>query len=87
MSFTDWPWREWRQQRGAAIALHLEGESLTWHQLCQQVDALAAGFFAQGVTCGAGVALRGKKQPADAALLAGAIAVRRPYSAAEPPAA
>lgn len=63
MSFTDWPWREWRQQRGAAIALHLEGESLTWHQLCQQVDALAAGFFAQGVTCGAGVALRGKNSP------------------------
>ncbi|MBJ3814381.1 o-succinylbenzoate--CoA ligase [Shimwellia pseudoproteus] len=63
MSFTDWPWRVWRQQRGDAIALRLAAETLTWRQLCQQVDALAAGFFAQGVESGTGVALRGKNSP------------------------
>lgn len=63
MSFTDWPWREWRQRRGDAIALRLDSDSLSWQQLCQQVDALAAGFFARGVVPGAGVALRGKNSP------------------------
>lgn len=63
MSFTDWPWRVWRQRRGDAVALRLDGDSLSWQQLCQQVDALAAGFFARGVVPGTGVALRGKNSP------------------------
>ncbi|WP_241723139.1 o-succinylbenzoate--CoA ligase [Raoultella sp. HC6] len=68
MIFRDWPWRHWRQRRGEAFALRLNDDSLTWQQLCERVDALTAGFVAQGVGEGDGVILRAHNQPA--ALLA-----------------
>lgn len=68
MIFRDWPWRHWRQRRGDAFALRLNDDSLTWQQLCERVDALTAGFVAQGVGEGDGVILRAYNQPA--ALLA-----------------
>ncbi len=63
MIFTDWPWRQWRQQRGESLALRLNNHALNWRQLCARVDALAAGFVAQGVAEGQGVALRAYNQP------------------------
>lgn len=57
MSFSTWPWRDWREQRGVASALRLDNETLHWTQLCERIDALAAGFQAQGVHDGDGVAL------------------------------
>lgn len=63
MMFTDWPWQYWCQQRATAVALILGEQSLTWQQLCQRIDALSAGFYAQGVRPGQGVALRGKNGP------------------------
>ncbi|HHG8772458.1 TPA: o-succinylbenzoate--CoA ligase [Raoultella planticola] len=63
MIFSDWPWRHWRQQRGAAPALRLNDDVLNWRQLCARVDALAAGFCAQGVNAGDGVLLRAYNQP------------------------
>lgn len=68
MIFRDWPWHHWRQRRGEAFALRLNDDSLTWQQLCERVDALTAGFVAQGVGEGDGVILRAHNQPA--ALLA-----------------
>ena len=63
MTFRDWPWRHWRQRRGEAQALRLNDQPLTWRDLCARVDALAAGFAAQGVTEGHGVALQAFNQP------------------------
>lgn len=49
MTFTDWPWRHWRQVRSQAPALRLNDEVLSWRALCERIDALADGFAAQGV--------------------------------------
>ncbi|EBE5825041.1 o-succinylbenzoate--CoA ligase, partial [Salmonella enterica] len=49
MTFTDWPWRHWRQVRSQAPALRLNDEVLSWRALCERIDALAGGFAAQGV--------------------------------------
>ena len=63
MTFSDWPWRHWRQQRGEAHALRLNERRLSWRELCAQIDALAGGFHAQGVRDGDGVLLRAYNQP------------------------
>ncbi|ATY01702.1 o-succinylbenzoate--CoA ligase [Klebsiella aerogenes] len=63
MMFSDWPWRHWRQLRGESQALRLNDQALTWRELCARIDALAAGFAAQGVLEGQGVALRAYNQP------------------------
>ncbi|MDK9587104.1 o-succinylbenzoate--CoA ligase [Lelliottia wanjuensis] len=63
MSFTDWPWRHWCQQQADKPALRLNSEILTWHQLCQRVDALASGFQQQGVQEGDGVMLMAQNHP------------------------
>lgn len=63
MSFTDWPWRHWCQQRADKPALRLSSEILTWRQLCQRVDALASGFRQQGVQDGDGVMLMAQNHP------------------------
>lgn len=63
MIFTQWPWQYWAQQRGEATALTLNERTLTWRQLCRQVDALSAGLAQQGVREGVGVALRGRNSP------------------------
>ncbi|BBV75423.1 2-succinylbenzoate-CoA ligase [Raoultella planticola] len=68
MTFSDWPWRHWRQLRGEAPAVRLNDVVLNWRQLCAEVDALAGGFRAQGVNEGEGVLLRAYNQPS--ALLA-----------------
>ncbi|WP_312972425.1 o-succinylbenzoate--CoA ligase [Atlantibacter sp.] len=60
MIFAQFPWQHWAQRRGDATALTLNDQPLSWRQLCQQVDALAAGLAQQGVSEGAGVALRGR---------------------------
>ena len=57
MMFASWPWRHWRTRRGDAPALRLDDETLSWSTLCQRIDRLAAGFQAQGVNAGDGVAL------------------------------
>lgn len=63
MSFTDWPWRHWCQQKADKPALRLNSDTLTWHQLCQRVDALAGGFRQQGVQDGDGVMLMAQNHP------------------------
>lgn len=63
MSFQDFPWQHWAQIRGAEPALTLGDESLSWRELCQQVDSLADGFHQQGVREGQGVVLRSKNSP------------------------
>ncbi|WP_297207568.1 o-succinylbenzoate--CoA ligase [uncultured Pluralibacter sp.] len=63
MTFSDWPWRHWCAQRPQARALRLGDESLSWQQLCQRIDALAAGFIRQGVRPGQGVMLRAYNHP------------------------
>ncbi|WP_139654020.1 AMP-binding protein, partial [Salmonella enterica] len=63
MTFTDWPWRHWRQVRSQAPALRLNDEVLSWRALCERIDALAGGFAAQGVREGDGVLLRAGNQP------------------------
>lgn len=68
MTLTDWPWHHWRKLRGEAQALRLNEQRLNWRELCAQIDALAAGFHAQGVSEGDGVLLRAYNQPS--ALLA-----------------
>lgn len=60
MSFHQWPWHHWAELAGSDRALILEGELLDWTALCQRVDALAGGFYRQGLKEGDGVALRGK---------------------------
>ena len=57
MTFTDWPWRHWQREQPDAVALVLDGTPLSWHELCGRIDALAAGFYQQGVREGDGVAL------------------------------
>lgn len=61
--FSTWPWRHWRTQRGNAPALRLDDETLSWSTLCQRIDQFAAGFQAQGVNVGDGVALCARNQP------------------------
>lgn len=63
MMFNDWPWRFWRTCRPQARALRLGDETLNWQQLCQRVDALAAGFIRQGLEPGSGVMLRAWNHP------------------------
>jgi site-specific recombinase XerC len=47
MMFSDWPWRHWRAEHPEKTALRLNGEQISWEQLCQRVDALASGFAQQ----------------------------------------
>ena len=63
MTFSTWPWRHWREERGDAIALRLDDETLSWTALCERIDALAAGFQAQGVNPEDGVALCARNRP------------------------
>nr|WP_287858595.1 o-succinylbenzoate--CoA ligase [Klebsiella sp.] len=63
MTFSDWPWRHWRHLRGETQALRLNEQRLSWRALCVQIDGLAAGFHAQGVSEGDGVVLRSYNQP------------------------
>lgn len=57
MIFPTWPWQHWCAQRGDAPALRMDDTLLTWATLCARVDKLAAGFQAQGVREGDGVAI------------------------------
>lgn len=63
MSFSDWPWRHWREQRANTPALRLNDEVLSWQQLCTRIDNLAAGFHQQGVEAGDGVLLLAHNHP------------------------
>jgi len=63
MMFTDWPWRHWRTHRGNQPAIRLGMQSLTWRELCAQLDALASGFARQGLNAGDGVMLRARNHP------------------------
>lgn len=64
MTFSDWPWRHWCRLRPDAPAVELAGEQLSWRALCTRVDALAAGFYQQGVREGDGVALCARNRAA-----------------------
>ncbi|MBK4584874.1 AMP-binding protein, partial [Enterobacter hormaechei] len=63
MSFTDWPWRHWRTRRADKLALRLDDITLSWSQLGERIDRLAAGFQSQGVTDGDGVMLLAHNHP------------------------
>lgn len=63
MSFSDWPWRHWREQRADKPALRLNDEVLSWQQLSTRIDNLAAGFHQQGVEAGDGVLLLAHNHP------------------------
>lgn len=58
--FADFPWRHWGECRPQAAAVLTEQTCLTWRELCRQVGELAAGFQAQGIQPGDGVAIRGR---------------------------
>ncbi|WP_420912793.1 o-succinylbenzoate--CoA ligase [Chimaeribacter arupi] len=57
---TTWPWQHWARLRPEQPALHGESEPYNWRQLAAELDRRAAGYQAQGVLEGSGVALRGK---------------------------
>ncbi|HEB0910990.1 TPA: o-succinylbenzoate--CoA ligase [Enterobacter cloacae] len=63
MSFSDWPWRHWREQRADKPALRLNDEVLSWQQLSTRIDNLAAAFHQQGVEAGDGVLLLAHNHP------------------------
>jgi len=63
MTFSDWPWRHWCARKAEHQALRLNGECLTWRELCQRIDALASGFIQQGVREGDGVMLQAHNHP------------------------
>ncbi|MEX3020037.1 o-succinylbenzoate--CoA ligase [Kluyvera sp. STS39-E] len=63
MIFNTWPWRHWAALYGAAPALRLDDETVSWSALCERIDQLAAGFQAQGVSPGDGVALCARNRP------------------------
>lgn len=63
MTFSDWPWRHWCVRKAEQQALRLNGECLTWRELCQRIDALASGFVLQGVREGDGVMLQAHNHP------------------------
>lgn len=63
MTFSDWPWRHWCVRKAEQQALRLNGECLTWRDLCQRIDALASGFVLQGVREGDGVMLQAHNHP------------------------
>lgn len=63
MSFTDWPWRHWRTRSANKPALRLDEITLSWSQLGERIDRLAAGFQSQGVTDGDGVMLLAHNHP------------------------
>lgn len=63
MTFSDWPWRHWCARKAEQQALRLNGECLTWRELCQRIDALASGFVLQGVREGDGVMLQAHNHP------------------------
>ena len=63
MIFSDWPWRHWCARQTEQQALRLNGECLTWRELCQRIDALASGFVLQGVREGDGVMLQAHNHP------------------------
>ncbi|WP_312077443.1 o-succinylbenzoate--CoA ligase [Leclercia sp.] len=63
MTFFDWPWRHWCTVHPEKTALRLNGECLTWRELCQRIDALASGFVLQGVREGDGVMLQAHNHP------------------------
>jgi len=63
MTFSDWPWRHWCARQTEQQALRLNGECLTWRELCQRIDALASGFIQQGVREGDGVMLQAHNHP------------------------
>lgn len=63
MIFDDFPWRHWGAVRPHALALRLGDEPLSWQQLCQRVDALAAGLTVQNVRPDDGVLLRAYNHP------------------------
>lgn len=63
MTFSDWPWRHWCARKAEQQALRLNGECLTWRDLCQRIDALASGFVLQGVREGDGVMLQAHNHP------------------------
>ncbi|WP_261373952.1 o-succinylbenzoate--CoA ligase [Yersinia aldovae] len=54
------PWRYWANLRPHAIAIRTGAQLISWQQLADEIDGLAAGFAQQGVTPGCGVVLRGK---------------------------
>ncbi|SFC90192.1 o-succinylbenzoate--CoA ligase [Pragia fontium] len=61
--FDDWPWQQWAKQRPDATALIREQRSVSWQQLADELNALSAVFYRDGVRKGNGVALRGKNSP------------------------
>jgi len=63
MTFSDWPWRHWCARKAEQQALRLNGECLTWRELCQRIDALVSGFVLQGVREGDGVMLQAHNHP------------------------
>ncbi|PHM75084.1 o-succinylbenzoate--CoA ligase [Xenorhabdus kozodoii] len=58
--WTQWPWQHWAAALPEKQAIQLYDEQLTWHQLTQRINAIAAYFHQQGVGEGRGVLLRGK---------------------------
>ncbi|OKP05576.1 o-succinylbenzoate--CoA ligase [Xenorhabdus eapokensis] len=60
IEWNQWPWQHWAAALPEKQAIQLYDEQLTWHQLTQRINAMAARFHQQGVVEGSGVLLRGK---------------------------
>jgi O-succinylbenzoic acid--CoA ligase len=56
----DWPWQCWADSKQPYPALRLGDQNWSWQQLCERIDALAVGFYQQGLRPGDIVALRSK---------------------------
>lgn len=59
-ALSDWPWRHWRRLRPQATAWVVDGQAQDWEQLCQAIDARAAGLQRHGLSPGDGIALCGR---------------------------
>lgn len=53
-----WPWLYWAKLAPTRLALTVDDRAYCWAQLADQIEALAAGFHAQGVSAGSGVVLQ-----------------------------
>ncbi|WP_323868299.1 o-succinylbenzoate--CoA ligase [Xenorhabdus szentirmaii] len=58
--WTEWPWQHWAAVYPEKPAIQLYGDELTWLQLTNKINRIAANFRQQGLAEGCGILLRGK---------------------------
>ncbi|MDE9428448.1 o-succinylbenzoate--CoA ligase [Xenorhabdus bovienii] len=58
--WTQWPWHHWAMLYPEKQAVRLHEEALSWRQLAEKINAIAAHFHQQGLWESSSVILRGK---------------------------